>query len=692
MCFTFVLSVVFPDVVTEANGINSENDYYTKIDVDTYRQAATFPEKEGYVFAGWYQDAEFKNAVSGATPGDGAYAKFLDSTVLSVKCQLKKGTTLDSKSTDLRLITSVDSLDYQTVGFDLEVNGKTASITSKTVYQTIYGYVNDASESYTPGDVFSQTDSRYFMTKNVTNIPQSAFETDILATPFWITLDGTKVTGTARTVKIGDKLFTPDSLGFVAGTGTTMTQEMKDGETVVKAVLSGDGTQIYFKDVVAEDGSKGAFFARTYQYVTFDMYVESTAGFLFNTSTHNIWTNGAGYDWSPNVAGSATQGDYLRSYMNEMRKPLSKGAWYTVSMKIDKDNSPTVSISARDGAATVYLKNLTFGTAFPTELSKDTFKPDSLGFMAGSDVTTTREAKDGEAVVKAVVGDGAKVYFNEILSENGIKGKFFTLGYQYVTFDMYVESTAGFLFNTSTHNIWTNGAGYDWSTNGAGSATQGDYLRSYVNGVRSPINKGAWYTVSMKVEDYSTDVSITASGGAATIYLKNLAFADAFPIEIEPGQPDPLGFKLVDASTGSSVVKVTEGDFANTMKFTASGSGDEWSNYNRVTFEGIDCANKTGLFYDHEWSRVEFQVYFTGGHVLIPDCATPCWWSTYGHDAGDANLWNYLTVKDASGNSVKNVTSGQWYTFSFSATNASELSLGFQPGAVAYFRNLKFTN
>ncbi len=428
MCFTFVLSVVFPDVVTEANGINSENDYYTKIDVDTYRQAATFPEKEGYVFAGWYQDAEFKNAVSGATPGDGAYAKFLDSTVLSVKCQLKKGTTLDSKSTDLRLITSVDSLDYQTVGFDLEVNGKTASITSKTVYQTIYGYVNDASESYTPGDVFSQTDSRYFMTKNVTNIPQSAFETDILATPFWITLDGTKVTGTARTVKIGDKLFTPDSLGFVAGTGTTMTQEMKDGETVVKADLE-ENSQIYFDNVIAEAGTKGHFFTQGYQYVTFDMYIESSANFLFNTSTHNIWTNGNGYDWSE---------EQINTQVN-----LKKG----------------------------------------------------------------------------------------------------------------------------------------------------EFLRTYKDGVRDPIKQKVWYTVSMKVENYSNNVSIQANGGPATIYLKNLVFSNAFPAE--KGQPDSLGFKLVDASTGSSVVKVTEGDFANTMKFTASGSGSEWDNYNRVTFEGIEVNGTT---------------------------------------------------------------------------------------------------
>ncbi len=526
MCFALVLSVVSSGVVTEANETNDGSNYFTKESVDNYRQSAAFPTKDGYVFAGWYQDAGLENAISGTTPDDGAYAKFVDATVLSVKCQLKSGTTIESASTDLRLITSVDSLNYKEVGFRLEVNGKTASIVSKTVYRTIYGYVDGSSQSYVPGDVFSKTDSLYFMTKNVTNILQDSFETDILITPFWITIDGTAVSGTARTIKIGDELFAPDPLGFIAGEGTTVAQEIKDGETVVKAVLSGDSTQVYFKDVIAEDGSKGAFFKKLYQYVTFDMYIESSANFLFNTSTHNIWTNGAGYDWSANAAGSATQGDYLRSY---------------------------------------------------------------------------------------------------------------------------------------------------------------------VNGVRSPINKGAWYTVSMKVEDYSTAVSIAASSGAAIIYLKNLTFANAFPTETQPGQPDSLGFTPVDASTGSSVVKVTEGDFADTMMFTASSSGDEWNKYNRVTFDGIDCENKTGLFYENEWKRVEFQVYFAGGYAITPICAVSCWWSTFGHAAGDTNLWSYLTVTDAAGNSVQNVTSGQWYTFSFSATNAGELSLGFAPGAVAYFRNLKFT-
>ena len=318
-----------------------------------------------------------------------------------------------------------------------------------------------------------------------------------------------------------------DSLGFVAGEGTAVTQVTKNGEKVVKAELSGSGKQIYFKDVITEGKDKGIFFNLGYKYVTFDMYIESANAFLFNTSTHGIWTNGAGYDWSNNAAGSGKQGDYLRTYLNGVRTPINKGAWYTVSMKVE-NYSQAVSIASNGGAATIYLKNLTFANDFPKEVK---FMAESLGFVAGDGTTLTKVTKDGEEVVKAELSaSGKRVYFQDVITAGGEKGKFFSNAYQYVTFDMYIESVASaFNFNTSTHGIWTNGAGYDWSNNAAGSGKQGDYLRTYLNGVRTPINKGAWYTVSMKVENYSQEVSIAANGGAAIIYLKNLIFANAFP-------------------------------------------------------------------------------------------------------------------------------------------------------------------
>ena len=311
-----------------------------------------------------------------------------------------------------------------------------------------------------------------------------------------------------------DELITSGQLaGFTAGNGTTIYRASKDGEEVVKA----SGTTIYFQDVMTASGEKGKFFTQGYKYVQFDMYIESVdAAFLFNTSNLNIWTNGAGFDWST----TGKQGDYLRSYKDGTLTPLNKGAWYTVSMRVDS-NSSEVSIVSQSGEATVYLKNLLFANDFPKEV---VYTKQALGFIAGDKTIFSLVTMDGEEVVK--MEDGKWVYFENVMSPSGEKGSFFGSGYKYVKFDMYIESVEqSFLFNTSTTNIWTNGAGYDWSVNPG----QGDYLRTYQNGVRKPINKGSWYTVYMKVESYSSDVSVVSQGGVATIYLKNLSFATKFP-------------------------------------------------------------------------------------------------------------------------------------------------------------------
>ena len=324
------------------------------------------------------------------------------------------------------------------------------------------------------------------------------------------------------------------------------------------------------------------------------------------------------------------------------------------------------------------------------------FVADPLGFVAGNGTTVTTELKDEENVVKAVLGADSHIYFKDVIAENGEKGKFFLTesGYTHVTFEMYVESASAFQFYTSKLNIWTRGDGYDWSANPAEDETQGDFLRSYQDELRKPLNRGAWYTVSMRVENYSDAVSIQAFEGAATIYLKNLTFTDGFPAERAKKQPDALGFKAVDASGGALAEKVTEGDFAGTVKFTASAGGSEWDNANRITFDGVyDGSAYQGIFFDENWNTIVFEVYFAGGYVIAPSCGgVSSWWSTHGHEASDSNLWNYLSVTNESGESVKTLTSGCWYTFSIKKGTAAEYCIGFAANSVAYFRNLHFSD
>lgn len=338
-------------------------------------------------------------------------------------------------------------------------------------------------------------------------------------------------------------------------------------------------------------------------------------------------------------------------------------------------------ITAKDyGKATITAK---FGDHTATCEVSVPITADPLGFVA-SGATLSQVEKDGEQVIKVIAdADGQGNVFKDVLTD-GVRGKFFECGYTYVSFDMYVESCSAFLFNTSKMNIWTSADGYEWKDNDGGK--QGQYLRSYVKDeygyVRKPLSKNAWYTMSMRVQDWSSEVSITASGGAV-YYLKNLRFGTDFPQEREKRQTDSLAFAVGDSTGSSTIEKETEGDFANTMKFTAKES-DMWSSKNRVVFSDF------AMFQTEGWEKIEFEVYFAGQYGIAPICNANSWWHTAGHATSDPNIWNYMSVTNAAGESVTTLASGQWYKFTFTPKGASGAGIGFDPNAVAYFRNLRF--
>lgn len=164
----------------------------------------SLPSKNGYVFAGWYtKETCGEDNVMLEVPSTGnVYAKFVDESILTVKMQVQFGTNLDSQSTKVRLITTVDTLDYAEVGFDICAKGKTMSIVTKTVYESLVGYTDTLQNSYT-ADVFASA-SKYFMTCNLTDIPRVDFNEIITVTPKWKTLDGVVVTGISRSFCVKD--------------------------------------------------------------------------------------------------------------------------------------------------------------------------------------------------------------------------------------------------------------------------------------------------------------------------------------------------------------------------------------------------------------------------------------------------------------------------------------------------------
>ena len=184
-------------------------------DFGAYRSnsaAMTAPmAKPGYVFSGWYYDAACTQPVkqdkTEVGVGERIYAKFVDKDVLSVKFQFRYTKSAeksgDTSRVDMRLVTTVDGLDYTNTGFRITSGSNSRTYARTTAYTSLRG----AGITYRP-DVFSSS-SAYFITLCLTGIGATA-NTDrrITVQPFWTTLDGTVVYGWSRTVSVQEGIAT----------------------------------------------------------------------------------------------------------------------------------------------------------------------------------------------------------------------------------------------------------------------------------------------------------------------------------------------------------------------------------------------------------------------------------------------------------------------------------------------------
>lgn len=176
-------------------------------------QKAPVCATEGYFFAGYYQ-ADKTTPVIELVKGTSYQAKFVPASVLSVKCQVEK--TVDKTGqtpADVRLITTVDSLNYATVGFRLKTETKDAEFPLTGVLRKITADNGAGSFGYSP-TIFDVA-AKYYATATFTGIKDH--DKAFFVEPYWITLDGTKVTGISRYMRISDS-YAPNVLSS-AGNG-----------------------------------------------------------------------------------------------------------------------------------------------------------------------------------------------------------------------------------------------------------------------------------------------------------------------------------------------------------------------------------------------------------------------------------------------------------------------------------------
>lgn len=173
------------------------------------------PTKEGYLFGGWYLDETLTNAIKSKTDvqeKETVYAKFVPAYVLSVKAQNyastepTDGAATETNQTTTRVISTVDNLSYQEVGFEVHIEGKEAVVvnTTKVWEKLAVGKNGDANYTeYGTDPVFGKA-STYFFVLNVNKIPETKWDEAIYVRPYWITEDGTKVEGLSKYVYTED--------------------------------------------------------------------------------------------------------------------------------------------------------------------------------------------------------------------------------------------------------------------------------------------------------------------------------------------------------------------------------------------------------------------------------------------------------------------------------------------------------
>lgn len=249
-CVTIMLTVAMLSTVFFVGGKQAEAAeaqdrviYEATSNISTYWNAdeKKAPVKEGYVFGGWFQKVEQKvngaeESVDGTTTSyylpltsrdlntdadpecdysGMAYAKFVPAQVLSVKAQNSANMDEEAEISAIssgtpgyiRVISSLDSTNYQKVGFEIELaNSIPVKTTEGEALETtqVYTGIQAGSQIVTANNIFGG-ESKYLSVWQLSAIdtPSNA-DKIIYVRPYWVTMDGTKVNGLAKYVHIED--------------------------------------------------------------------------------------------------------------------------------------------------------------------------------------------------------------------------------------------------------------------------------------------------------------------------------------------------------------------------------------------------------------------------------------------------------------------------------------------------------
>ncbi len=233
-----------PNIAKAADSIAWE-----ELSIKEYWSAETkkVPTKDGYIFGGWYveqNDEGFLTETTAAAAVEGSqkvYAKFVSNEVMTIKAQNRENTTSESTSTNVRLISAVDSLKYQEVGFEILINKKNlvSGTNSTKVFEQIWN-----GESYDTANNHFGAAAAYFNIWRLDDIANQYFGKAIYARPYWKTMDGTVVEGLAKLVHVEDEY----------NNYVTVPINIVDGDAVAAGIIDATYNKEVFDFVDFESG------------------------------------------------------------------------------------------------------------------------------------------------------------------------------------------------------------------------------------------------------------------------------------------------------------------------------------------------------------------------------------------------------------------------------------------------------
>lgn len=447
---------------------------------------------------------------------------------------------------------------------------------------------------------------------------------------------------------------------FVIDEANASVEKVKEGEFAdafkYTSYASFYNGRLMFSELNDFDCAAGAFYSNGNKYLSFKIYCT-------NVTALQAYIN---VNWQGEQSG-LTDGTLAAAHpsvkvYNENGKAvtdISANMWYTVVLRMDYEGSVSASFvyiglpGTEEAPAVAYIKDLTYSKEAPV-----------IEETGGINEIERYSVESGQAVTVEVVEEGdfkgtirytnktneysGRVSFTEINTANATAGTFYENGYKYASFRIYCASNTE-LYVAIGVNTWTPVKAL------AVAHTLARVYDADGNQVDS-IAAGEWYTVVMKIEwtgegnPAPSFVYVGIAGSEETpaiAYFKELAFfAEAPDVWKEPD-----GTEAYSAGDSATVEKVTEGAYADTIRYTSKGN-----HYPAMLcFAEINDNNGApGTFYTSGSKYVSFKILFVGDTSLYA--------CNYGTGEGAALSMIYFAAYDENGNKVAAFTKDVWYT------------------------------